>query len=106
MVSSRPESEWDEIEWAIMRAAEELDADTCPGCGDWLSQTLTDKPPHEDDPDFGHRLHKAWCRTCIAHDKASTQMHAHDEQLRGTAMDEHPTARRIWFEHIPIREEV
>lgn len=85
-----------------MTALAELDRDTCPSCGDWLSQTLTDKPPHEDDPPFGHKAHKAWCRTCIAHDKANAALRAHDEQVEGTVADEHPAARRVWFEHIPI----
>lgn len=85
-----------------MTALTELDRDTCPGCGDWLSQTLTDKPPHEDTPPFAHRGHKAWCRTCVAHDKAAAALHAHDEKVRGTVADEHPPARRLWFEHIPI----
>ena len=102
MVSSRPEPEWDEYEQAIMLAAHELDRDTCPGCGDWLSQTLTDKPPLEDDPPYSHRGHKAWCRTCIAHDKASEVLHKHDEKTRGTVADEHPPARRVWFERAPL----
>ena len=101
-MSSRPEPEWDTDERAIMLALDEVDRDTCPGCGDWLSETLTDKAPYEDDADFGHRAHKTWCRTCVAHDKANETLRKHDELVRGTAADEHPSARRVWFEHIPI----
>lgn len=102
---SRPEPEWDVYEQAIMLALHEVEKDVCPGCGDWLSETLTDKPPHEDDPPYSHKGHKAWCRTCIAQDKAARILREHDEKVHGTVADEHPPARRIWFDRVLIPEE-
>lgn len=102
MTVSRPEPEWDTYERAIMLAAHELEQDKCPGCGDWLSQTVTDKPPHEDDAPYAHRMHKAWCRTCVAHDRVRDRVAKYDESVKGTRMDEFPSGRRIWFERIPL----
>ncbi|MGD7790111.1 hypothetical protein ACQCX2_17515 [Propionibacteriaceae bacterium Y1700] len=96
------EPEWDPIESAIMIAAAALDKDRCPGCGGWLSETVTTLPPMDDQPDHGHRVHKSWCRDCVALSKFEAAQAKQDEQLRGTLADEYPAARRIRLEHIPI----
>ncbi len=89
------EPEWDADERDIMRARREVEMDRCPGCGGWMSDTLTDAEPLDDQPDHYYGVEPVWCRKCIAHERWR-QMHEEDDrQSVGTLADKHAHARRL-----------
>lgn len=97
------ESEWDYTERNIAVALDEIDRQTCGGCGGDLTVELTDKPPYEDDGDgHYHRSTQLWCRRCVAQEKLHRQLAKSDEELRDTPADPFPAARRIAWQRLPI----
>lgn len=100
---TQDESEWDFTERNLALALDEIDAQTCPGCGGDLSVELTNKHPSEDDGD-GH-YHKAtalWCRRCVSQAKLRRRTEKEDEALAGSVADNFPAARRYAWERLPI----
>ena len=95
------EPEWDADERDIMRARQALELDRCGGCGGWLSETLTDKEPIDDDPDHYYRIEALWCRKCIAHDQWRQANEQGDREVEGTPADHRVHARRIVSEAVP-----
>lgn len=96
-------SEWDYTERNLALALDEIDAQTCPGCGGDLSVELTDKHPAEDDG--GGHYHQAkpyWCRLCVSNEKLRRRVSKEDEALHGTSADPYPTARRYGWSRLPI----
>lgn len=92
------EPEWDATERAIALALDQIEAQTCSGCGGDLTVELTSKHPLEDDGDgHFHRAHVAWCRSCVAADRWHKEQ-AKDDEL----VENHPGARRVHFERLPI----
>lgn len=85
-----------------MRARRALEMDRCPGCGGWLSQTLTNQEPIEDHPDHYYAIEPLWCRKCIAHEQwreANAQL---DKDSEGTIADRRVHSRRLVSEARPI----
>lgn len=96
------EPEWDYTERNLAVAVDEIDAQTCGGCGGDLSVELTDKHPAEDDGDgHHHRARLLWCRRCVATEKLRRRQAKEDETLHGTAADPYPSARRVAWERVP-----
>lgn len=59
--TAQAEAEWDAEDRATMAALTALDADTCHGCGGWLSETTTDEAAHRD-----YRVQSATCHRCVS----------------------------------------
>lgn len=97
------ESEWDSTELNFALALEEIDAQTCPGCGGDLSVELTDKHPLEDDGDGHYHQGKfVWCRKCVSRAKMLRTVEKEDRELEGTAADNFPGARFLSVSRLPI----
>ena len=96
------ETEWDYTERNLAVAVDEIDLQTCGGCGGDLSIELTDKHPAEDDGDgHHHRAKPLWCRRCVSGEKLRRRQAKEDEDLRGTAADPYRSARRWAWERVP-----
>jgi len=85
-----------------MRARRALEMDRCPGCGGWMSQTLTDNEPVDDQPDHYYAVEPLWCRKCVAHEQWRESNHAMDRQAAGTIADRRVAARRLVSERRPL----
>ena len=85
-----------------MRARRALEMDRCPGCGGWLSQTLTDDEPVDDRPDHYYAVEPLWCRKCVAHEQWREMNDAEDKRSAGTIADRRVTARRLVSERRPL----
>lgn len=95
--------EWDETERNLALALDEIEDQTCNGCGGDLSVELTDKHPMEDDGD-GH-YHKGkflWCRRCVSRQKVLRTVEQQDRELEGTPADNFPSARFTHLTRLPI----
>ena len=100
------ETEWDYTERNIAVALDEIDNQTCGGCGGDLSVELTDKHPSEDDGDgHFHRTHISWCRQCVHNEKLRRRFRPEDEELDGTVADNFPGARLLSTERLPIPDD-
>lgn len=97
------DTEWDYTERNIAVALEEIDAQTCKGCGGDLTLELTDQHPSEDDGDgHFHRTHLMWCRRCVHNEKMRRRLQPEDEEFHETPADNFPTARLYSTERLPI----
>lgn len=97
------ESEWDYTERNLALAVDEIDAQTCKGCGGDLTVELTDKPPHEDDGGgHYHRFKPIWCRECVDRERLAKRQRKIDEELADSPADPFPRARFYISERLPI----
>ena len=97
------ESEWDYTERNIAVALDEIDRQTCGGCGGDLTVELTDKPPYEDDGDgHFHRFTPLWCRRCVSQERNRRALEAREKELLDGPADPFPAARRFAIERLPI----
>jgi uncharacterized protein with PIN domain len=85
-----------------MRARRALEMDRCPGCGGWLSQTLTDDEPIDHQPDHFYAVEPLWCEKCVAHEQWREMNHEQDKRSAGTIADRRTSARRLVSERRPI----
>lgn len=90
--------QWDEVDVEMMLALADVDADTCSGCGGFLSQTTVH--------DHGYRVHTKSCSRCEALTKFARGQATIDEFFEGTPQAEIPEARRLFVESIPIPDDL
>ena len=91
------EPEFDGIDVEILMAVKEIDADTCPGCGGYLSETTV--------ADHGYHIERKQCTKCAAMSRYNEAQDKVDEKLHGTSHGEIPAARRLYLHRIPLPSE-